>query len=423
MPVIPMGHSAHGQFAWKFAQWAPQRTVAAIPIKTTPLPPDLNLPGIPILYLVGETTEWPEYRDGRPGDRDFFWPVVRDSALRLRSANQDNLIAVATDPGGGHFDSSTAQGRLIALFIRKACQYRLPAHPPKDRPVQLRPLSLQSGWLTDSGGVLPDKWPPASYDKYLGNKNAAYWFFDREMALAAAAFDGDRMKRKKQMLTFEQDGQLLPVAEQGFAALRFEPEADSISFRLSPAFLTQVPSQLIGAGSPLGHVDGPIHLNVITGPAQQIGPDEFRVTMRRGDDGGDIWIEEEQDGNAEYRKAVQPGRMYIPARLTAGTPQSIFFAPLSNVKADASPIVLHATATSGLPVRFYVEYGSAILSGNKLILSHVPRFARRPIEVKVVAYQWGRMAAGAASGRVPSAEPVMRTFLVMPPVALSEKRH
>lgn len=88
-PVISMGHSAHGQFSWRFAQLFPERTIAAIPIKTVPLPANLELPGIPLLYVVGETTEWPQYRDGRPGDRDFFWPRVRDSARALRKANPE----------------------------------------------------------------------------------------------------------------------------------------------------------------------------------------------------------------------------------------------------------------------------------------------------------------------------------------------
>jgi len=413
-PVISMGHSAHGQFAWKFAQWAPQRTIAAIPIKTAPLPEDLNIPGIPLLYLVGETTEWPQYRDGsKPGDRDFFWPRIRDSALKLRLANRDNLVAVATDPGGGHFDWSAADGRLVAFFIERACRYRLPQHSPKNTPVRLRALKTASGWLGDATGVLPDKWPPAPYAKYLGMPDAAYWFFDHETATTISAFAGDRIQRKKQMLTFEQDGQLLPVAKQGFAALKFEPEADGITFKLTPAFLPTVPQELVGAATPLGHADGDIRLSVITGPAEQTGLAEFRVAMRRGDSGGDIWIEEEQDGNAEFRKAVQPGKLHIPARLADGTPQSIRFDPIVYQPSSAAAIPLHATSTSGLPVRFYVESGPAQVVGDRLMLTDIPRHATLPIDVKVVAYQWGRMADG-ESPAIQTAEPVTRTFLVRP---------
>jgi hypothetical protein len=410
-PVIPTGHSAHGQFAWRFAQWAPERTIAVIPIKTVPFPRDLDLPGIPMLYLVGETTEWPQYRDGRIGDRDFFWPHVRDSALRLRQAGSENLIGVVTDPGGGHFDWSPADGRLLALFIEKACLARLPQQTPEHGPVHLRPITANQGWLTDSSGVQPDRWPPGPYAHYHGNASQAYWFFDREMADAAVRFNGDRVARKHQMLTFEQDGVLLPVATQGFAPLKFEPEADGITFKLKPAFLTSIPPQLVAAGTPLRHAEGPIHLKVITGPAEQLAPDTFRVAMGRGDEAGDIWIEEENDGNREFRKAVQPGKLSIPARLAEGTPQQIHFDPIPDLRPTAAPVLLHASSTSGLPVRFFVNYGPARVKGDRLVLNEIPKYARCPIEVEVIAYQWGRLA-GKSGPAIQTAEPISRKFRI-----------
>jgi hypothetical protein len=413
VPVIPTGHSAHGQFAWRFAQWAPQRTIAAIPIKTVPMPPDLDLPGIPLLYVVGETTEWPQYRDGRPGDRDFFWPVVRDSALAVRHLDPQNLIAVATDPGSGHFDWSASAGKLVALYIDKACRYRLPPHSPSHGPVALRPLRADTGWLTDTAGVEQDKFPPAAYAKYTGKPADAYWFFDRELAVATAAFNGDRVQRRKQMLTFEQDGQLLPVAKQGFAPIKFQSEPDGISFKLTPVFLPAVPAELIGAVTPVCHSDGAIHLKVVTGSAEQIGPDEFRIAMRRGNNSGEIWIEEQQNGDAEFRKAVQPGRIHFPARLTDGVPQTIEFDPVPDMKSTSAAIALHARSTSALPVRFYVEYGPAQIVEDRLTLTEVPAFARLPMEVKVVAYQYGQAAQGGVPA-VQTAEPVARTFLVVP---------
>lgn len=390
-PVIPTGHSAHGQFAWRFAQFAPERTIAAIPIKTVPFPQVLDLPGIPMLYLVGETTEWPQYRDGRIGDRDFFWPHVRDSALRLRQANPENLIGVATDPGGGHFDWSPSDGRLIALFIEKACLARLPKRTPGLGPVHLRPIAADQGWLADSSGVQPDRWPPAPYAHYQGSANQAYWFFDREMAEAVTRFNGDRVARKHQMLTFEQDGALLPVAAQGFAALKFEPESDGITFKLKPEFLPAIPPELVRAGTPLGHAEGPIHLKVITGPAEQLASDTFRIAMGRGDE-RDIWIEEENYGDRGFRKAVQPGKLSIPARLTEGAPQQIHFDPIPDLRPMAAPKPLHASSNSGLPVRFFVNYGPASVRGDRLVLNEIPKYARCPIEVEVIAYQWGRLA-------------------------------
>ena len=414
VPVIPMGHSAHGQFAWRFAQLFPERTIAAIPIKTTLLPTDLNLSGIPLLYVVGETTEWPQYRDGRPGDRNFFWPQVRESARALRSANPESLIAVATEPGGGHFDWSEEQARLVALFIREACTHRLPRHTPDHGPVPLRPIHAKDGWLTDSMGVQPDRWPAAPAGSYRGDPSQSYWFFNGIMARAAAAFSGDRIQRQKQMLTFRQDGKLLPVAAQGFAALRFEPEADGITFHLTPESLPSVPVGLIGAGTALGHTDGPIELSVLTGPAIQISRYEFRIDLHRGSMGGDLWIEERQAGDDAYRKAVQPGKMLIPTRLTEGSAQNIRFDPIADQRSTTGFIPLHAISSSGLPVRFYVDNGPAVVVEDNLVLKEVPRFAKRPIEIKVVAYQWGRPPDATSSNGVQSAEPVTRTFFLTP---------
>ncbi|HSC39160.1 MAG TPA: hypothetical protein VLD19_14860, partial [Chitinophagaceae bacterium] len=136
-PFIAMGHSANGQFAWNVPNHIAARTIAAIPVKTVPLPA-LQFTGVPLCYIVGETTEWPQYRDGRPGDRDFFWPIVRDSAIALRTANENNLVGVITDPGGGHFDWSDRLARFVALYIHKACRYRLPNNAVANGPVTLK---------------------------------------------------------------------------------------------------------------------------------------------------------------------------------------------------------------------------------------------------------------------------------------------
>jgi hypothetical protein len=406
-PLIPTGHSAHGMFAWNFAKAMPERTIAAIPIKTYPLPPDLDIPGIPMLYMVGETTEWPQYPDGRRGDRNFFWPVVRDSAVVLRTADRNNLVGVVTDPGGGHFDWSQKQGKFLALYIRKACEYRL---PPRGSPgtIVLRPVRPESGWLTDTGGVDPDKLAPAPYARYKGDAAKAYWFFDEQMVRAAVAFDGDRRRRNPQMLSFEQDGQSLAVAKLGYAPLRFQPDADGITFHVKGTFLDEYPPELVQAGEKLTHAAGPIHFYVYEGPATQVGLDTFQVEFHRGDTDGHIWIEAVQDGDAAFRRAVQPGQMTIPAKLTAGIPQHITFAPIGDQHLATHEVELKATSDSGLPVRFFVVSGPAEIEGNTLRFTGFPSVSHLPIKVIVTAYQWGRMSAPSCQ----SAETVEQSFLL-----------
>jgi hypothetical protein len=409
-PIISMGHSANGQFAWAVPSWNAARTIAAIPVKTIPFPDSLGFSDVPLCYMVGQTTEWPQYRvpdpATKPGDRDFYWPIVRDGAIELRSKNKNNLIGVVTEPGGGHFDWSEKQARFLALYIRKACQYRLPGKSPKNGPVPLRKIDPASGWLTDTGGMDADHSDPAPYRKYKGDPGRAYWFFDEETANAAVAFNGDRKQKQRQMLTFMQDDTLLNVAKLGYASLQFNPLSDGVSFTVRGGFLTEMPRELIGMGTRLGHAQGVIRFRVIDGPVIQMDDSTFKVQFNRGNTGGPIWIQEEHPGDERYRRAVQPGRISIPEKLMAGKVQSIHFEDIPDQKAGAKEVSLKATTDSGLPVEYYVVSGPAVVEDNKLKFTELPVRSKYPIKVTVVAYQWGRTI----DPMYQSAEPVTRTF-------------
>jgi hypothetical protein len=407
-PVIPMGHSANGHFAWTFANALPERTIACIPVKTIPLPDSLKFKNIPLCYIVGETTEWPQYRvpdpATQPGDRDFYWPVVKQTALALRARDAGNLVSVVVDPGGGHFDWSARLANFIALYIRKACRYRL----PKQGQLALKPVEKSSGWLTGAGGIEKETFLPAPHNSFKGGSDNGYWFFDQETAIAAMKFEGDRAKRKRQMLTFIQDGRLLPVAKLGYADLKFEPEEDGVSFRLKGGFLPEMPPELIGAGQKLGHASGAINFRVISGPAVQTGPSLFRLQFDRMGMGGELWIQEENAGDAAYRHAVQPGKMNIPAKLTIGKPQAITFQKIQDVKFGTKELALHASSDSGLPVGYYIISGPAYVENGIVKFTPVPLKSKYPVKVNIVAYQWGRMTGPLWQ----SATPVEQTFYI-----------
>jgi len=393
-PIIPTGHSAHGHFSWNVANWNQDRVVAVIAIKTIPLPDSFRFRNIPVLYMVGQTTEWPQYRDGsKPGDRDFYWPVVRAGAIALRSQNQNNLVGVLTDPGGGHFDWSDRLAKFLSLYIKKACEYRIPADEYVGKtPVKLKKILPQSGWLTGNEGMNKGKYTPAPYSQYKGNPDSAYWFFDKETTEAAARFEGDRDARKKQMLTIVQNGRLLNVTKYGFAPVRFQPDGDGVTFHLKGAFLKTVPAELIGSGDTLGNAGGNIKFYIITGPAVQTGPSTFKVQFDRSGYGS-IWIEETVDGNKEYRHAVQPVKIDIPENLLQGKPQSINFPDIADQKKGIRTLVLNATASSGLPVQYCVVSGPAVVVGDTLHFTKIPKRSKYPVKVMISAYQWGSIYA------------------------------
>lgn len=411
-PIIAMGHSSNGQFSWNVANWNAARTVVAIPVKTVPFPSKPGFENVPVCYVVGETTEWPQFgvpdRATKPGDGDFFWPVVRSSAINLRTENENNLVGVVVDPGGGHFDWNENQAKFISLYIKKACKYRLPKHMKSTGPVKLKNIEKEKGWLIDTGGMQPDNFSPAPYKKYKGDVGKAYWFFDRETAQAAMAFQGDRKKRKKQMLTFVQNGEAVPVAKLGFAPLKLIPESDGLSFSVEGSFLSEIPKQLIDAGEKLGYAPGPVSFRVITGPAIQTGPNTFRIQFDRGGMGGDLWLQEEHQGDSEYRHAVQPGQMRIPVKLTDGKPQKISFRKIEDQKSGTDSIWLSASSDSGLPVNYYIVFGPAIIEGDVLRFTRIPQKTRHPIKVTVVAYQWGQNV----SPKYQSVEPVTQSFFI-----------
>jgi hypothetical protein len=407
-PVIPMGHSANGHFAWTFANAMPERTIAVIPIKTIPFPDSLKFKNIPFCYVVGQTTEWPQYRvpdpATKPGDRDFYWPVIRDGALALRARNPDNLVSVVTDPGGGHFDWDENLAKFMALYIKKACEYRLPAKGQ----LPLKTINKKSGWLTGTGGMVKDEFSAAHYMSYKGGPARGYWFFDKETAMAAIKVEGDRIPRKKQMLTFVQDGQLLNVAKIGYAVLKFEPEQDGVTFNLKGDFLPKMPKELIGAGEKLGHAAGAIRFRVVVGPAIQVGPSTFKIQENRSGPGGEVYIQEWHPGDNEYRPAVQPGNMRIPAKLTEGKPQTITFNKMADIKQGTKALKLLATSTSGLPVDYYITAGPAYIENGEIRFTPIPPKSKFPVKVTIVAYQYGRTIAPLYQ----SAESVVQVFYI-----------
>ncbi len=89
--------------------------------------------------------------------------------------------------------------------------------------------------------------------------------------------------------------------------------------------------------------------------------------------------------------------------------QRIVFRGLPSVPVGTETMTLSATSTAGLPVRYYVDSGPAIVIGNVLYFSEIPPRARFPVNVEVVAWQNGTTAGDG----VRRAQPVHRTFQIL----------
>jgi len=66
------------------------------------------------------------------------------------------------------------------------------------------------------------------------------------------------------------------------------------------------------------------------------------------------------------------------------------FEPLAALKANSPPLEIKAVSSAGLPVEFYVAHGPATIADSKLRIVELPARATFPIEIKVVAWQFGR---------------------------------
>lgn len=378
VPVIPIGHSALASFPWHFAERLPKRTLACISVSgqwpfqnncdVPPMAPDA-LDGIHGLVTIGE----------------YEWAASRaKDGLAIRAAHPKFPLSFLPEAGAGHFDVSVDKLSFLALYIGEA-------------------LKGGPGWE--------------------GNVPGKFWSFSKEQAKAADAIQAKQNWKAVQILGFRQNGKLVSQNKQTHqqVTLAFQPFSDGITFSLVPDYEDSVPAgrpeRWTGkkAGEFVAHDSDVSHLSVkrICGPLRQVGPDRWQVCFGRlGFDNprrsNDCWFFAEYSGSDKFRRIVQQAEMRIPLRNTEGAEQSIAFGPIPDQEVGTAEMKLAATASSGLPVCFYVREGPAEITsdGRALHFLQIPVRAKLPIAVTVVAWQYGR----AMDSKVQSAEPILRTF-------------
>lgn len=203
-PIVPFGHSAMATYPWNFAAWNPDRTLAIISLHGDA--PRTNLTG-----YGRDNMEWKRTIDGIPGlmiEGEYEWWEDRvNPALAFRMMYPKSCVSFLCDTGRGHFDIADRTAGYIALFLKKALEYRMPATYDLNKPVELKKLNPQNGWLAE-------RWYPnqkkrakaAPYKEYKGDSHDAFWYFDKEMAeMTEERYRRERGK-KPQYLGFVQRG-------------------------------------------------------------------------------------------------------------------------------------------------------------------------------------------------------------------------
>lgn len=420
IPVAPMGHSAAASWPYYFAAWNPQRTLCALSV----------------------SGQWPYFRDKNfaPdiwGDRNIdFVPSLESmgeyeaadtwsaAGLRQRAEHPLMPLSMLANPGQGHFASTDIKVEYLALYLKKAVEYRVPKNWGSQSAPKLIPIDpTKTGWLVDKWRR--DKPPAASaapVGKYTGDPKQAFWFFDEELARATEKYEAAFHRLKPQLVGILQDGKFVPQTETHLQVMpKFEPQADGITFKLAGAFYDSVPvgsTRLPGwtqlpTNAPLGHeTSGTISIDPVCGPVKKLNADTFAVDFQKetllnpNARNAELVIAATSPGSAAYKPAVQQAHLFVPVKNTQGAEQHLTFPAIPDQKVGTKSVNLTATSDANVPVHYFVREGPAEIAGDRLVFTKIPPRAKLPVKITVVAWQYGRSIAP----KLKSAVPVERTF-------------
>lgn len=409
-PVIPLGHSAMATFPWNFAAQNNERTLAILSVHgdapATQLTgygranldwTNLKIDGIPGLMVIGEY-EW--------------WNARVQPGLDYKKRNPDACVSFLCDAGRGHFDYSEQLIDYLCLFIEKAVKYRLPKQMNRNQPVELIPVNPEKGWLADRWHIdsVPDA-RAAAFQNYKGKGDNAFWYFDRQMAQKTEKIYNQQLGKQKQYLCYTSENQILsfnPKHFYGYLPL-FVPDSDGVTFHISTDFTDSSRLKLTTNHSRTKSV-----ITRICGPVQKLNDSTFRVQFYRmglnnSKRTGDICLMISNDGDKNFKSAVQQSLIKIPYPLKEGKEQFITFDSIPDIKAGTKSVDLHAKSTSGLQVYFYVKNGPAEVKGNKLVLTKIPVKSKYPVKVTVFAWQYGK----ASAEKYKTAQTIKREFFIV----------
>lgn len=404
VPWFPIGESMSLQIVSQLTQFAPERCIAGVWVKDAPLGKVTT--AVPMLAACGTGAEWdfPKF-DVFERWREMAVADWKD-CVRTRTGMPDWPGSLLVEAGSAHFSCTEDMIRLIGQYIRAACHARLSA----DGTPALQPVDLNRGFV--AGLPVPGSAPvkPKRYTDCTPAERNLPWYFDRDFAQAACDLANINWNAETQVPVFLDDsGKVVPFNRRGITDLTPAMEADGVTFTVKATFLDKLPADFVKGGSPLRHVAGPPAVEWLRGPAIPLGNNRFQLALDRSGAGNNEqtpFLRVIHPGDANYHLSVHPASVHIPAN-KAGKPQTITFDPIQDQPANSREIVLHASSDAGLPVRFFVKAGPAVIHGDKLVFTPIPVKSRMPIAVTVVAWQWGR----ATEPAVQTAETVERTVL------------
>lgn len=397
------------------AAWKPERVLCALsfsgqwPYVPDPdwAPPcaDHAIDSVPGMVTLGEY-EWADERIPQ--------------GLAIKNAHPLLPLSALGCPADGHFVALDEKIQMLALYLKKAAQYRLPNEYPASGVVKLNPIDVtKTGWLVERYAMDKNPSVPAApVGEFTGPASNAFWYFDGELAKAVEAYQ-QKQRGKPALLGYVQEGKVLPETPGAHhqITLRFLPEEDGVTFKLKGVFLDTVPKgrperwthKKAGEHIEPPRTVVPIAIQCICGPVEKVSDDTWRVAFNRASFLGDVrgneaWFAAVWPGGDGFKRAIQQSMLPLPRQLDGARAQTIDFSPIADQKEGTKTVQLKAASNAGLKVGFYVREGPAEMNGDVLRFTRVPPRAKFPVKVTVVAWQYGLV------GKVKSAGPVTRDF-------------
>ena len=403
-PLMPVGHSSAGNFVWYLYRWNPGRIFAMLPFKTGPRS-DGPL-GIPILEV---NSEWFDY--GNRSDNVAFGKFNLAPRLQVRARGKQSLFGYYVDVGSGHCNVSAQCIPIVAQFMTDAVKMRIPRHAPLSGPVRLKTVNAGKGWLLNAATIGQPGDHAVAYSSWKGNPASAFWYLSRGMAMAVQSQMQAELAKRPQQIGYMHADTLF--AHGGMFSIYPHFLADGATFELHAVYIKHLAaSNLFPKGFTLGHSTEPIHYAVTSGAIIQVGRNRFRICPHAGPlvPQGNPWqptVIAYSPGGKQWQPTVHPAHINIHIFNTAGKPQTLLFPAIPNQRTGhLAALTLGATASSGLPVEYFMVSGPARIKGTVLQFTRIPRRATFPMKVIVGAYQWGREI----HPRIRSVGPVLRTF-------------
>jgi hypothetical protein len=411
-PLLPMGHSSAGSFVWHLYEWDPSRIFAMMPFKTG-LKND-GPSGIPIFDV---NSEWFDY--GNRSSNVSTKPSDFKAEQLLRHTLPDAEFGMYVDIGAGHCDVSDDSIPIVAQYLKTVTALRIPEHTKPGKPVPLKPVDIRSGWLIAPADLGKAGVEPVAYDAWHGDPRDALWYPDHDFAEMVQTHMIAQYAKNPQQMNFVKEDGSVPTSGGTF---NFRPQFidDLGTFQIEAKFIDELQdSDVYPPGTKLQHGNDPIFYRVNSGAVRQIGPNTFRIMPHAGPivPQGNPWeptLVAYCLGDNQFRPTERPAHVNVNIVNSRGEPQTIDFPSIPDQAIDsASPIRLGATASSGLPVQYFVVSGPVRLrdDGESLELVPLPVRMKTPARVLVGAFQWGRPSGSA----IRSAGPVIRQFWVLKP--------